>query len=279
MLHKTFDLIETKTDGDAGSFTALASVFGNVDRVGDRMMKGSFSKTLEKWRESGKPLPVILSHSWDDPHKYVGEADPRAVMETDEGLLVQGKMYMDEDLGKKVYELMKRGILTGWSFGYQVPKGGQQKTKDGVNEVSEVELFEVGPTLVGANAEAQLQEIKSVLGVEEEVEKAPEPTISVEMHDKEMKALRNELEGDLAELREAVEVLQTSHEVERNEEPSQAKSPDPLREESRKAVHEVMLDGIRRFDVEPSPPEPEPEIDVRELRRQSREVMASILKE
>lgn len=167
MEHKTFELLETKTDGDAGTFTALASVFGNVDRVGDRMLPGSFTKTLENWRQSGKPIPVILSHNWDDPHKYVGEADPRAVYEDDRGLVVQGKMYTEEDLGRKVYELMKRNILTGWSFGYKVPQGGQ-KQKNGVNEISEVELFEVGPTLVGANPDAQLESIKSALGVETE---------------------------------------------------------------------------------------------------------------
>ena len=43
-----------------------------------------------------------------------------------------------------------------------MPPGGQER-RNGVNEVSEVDLIEVGPTLRGANAEAQLQAVKTAL--------------------------------------------------------------------------------------------------------------------
>lgn len=258
MEHKTFELVETKTDGDAGTFTALASVFNNVDRVGDKMLPGSFSKTLDDWRASGKPIPVILSHNWDDPHKYVGEADPRAVYEDERGLVVQGKMYTDEELGGKVYELMKRGILTGWSFGYKVPAGRQQK-KDGVNEISEVELFEVGPTLVGANAEAQLQEIKSVLGVTE-TEDPPEPE-ETSPSQEEKTAIDTEADGT-------------------HEEPPGVKSrPDALREQSRKAALKALSGGASTKRPTP-PPKKEPEPDqaeVSELRKRSRDAVLKVL--
>lgn len=189
MQRKTFELIETKTDGEAGAFSAYASIFSNVDRVGDRMLRGSFSRTLGNWRKKGKPLPVILSHEWSDPHKYVGEADPAAVYEDERGLVVQGRMYTDEPLGKKVYELMKRGILTGWSFGYKVPPGGQRQ-RNGVNEISEVELFEVGPCLVGMNEEAQLQEIKSVLAEETDLDPDALRTHSLALAVETLKELR-----------------------------------------------------------------------------------------
>lgn len=172
MKHKTFELIEAKAEGDAGQFTALASVFGNVDLVGDRMMPGSFSKTLENWRASGDPIPVILSHQWDDPMALIGKADPRAVYESDQGLVVQGQLDMDNPVAKQVHKLMKDRLLKGWSFGYTVPQGGQ-KMKDGVNEVTQVDLIEVGPTLKGANPEARLEAVKAAL--HEEV--AEEPTI------------------------------------------------------------------------------------------------------
>lgn len=160
MQTKTFELIESKADPETGTFTALASVFGNVDLVGDRMMPGSFQNTLAKWRASGDPIPVILSHKWDDPWATVGEADPRAVLETDRGLLVQGQLDLDNPLAKQVHKLMSRGLLKGWSFGYTVPAGGQRH-KNGANEILEVDLVEVGPTLKGANPEAQLQAVKS----------------------------------------------------------------------------------------------------------------------
>jgi HK97 family phage prohead protease len=172
---KTFELLEVKTDEDGqqpGSFSALASVFGNVDHVGDRVMPGAFSKTLKKWRESGRPLPVILSHLWDNPFALVGKADPRAVIETEDGLLVQGTLDIEgNDTAKQVHKLMKEGLMTGWSFGYTVPDGGERlNDKDGANEITEIDLVEVGPTLKGANPEARLQEVKSALDHDAPVE-------------------------------------------------------------------------------------------------------------
>lgn len=168
MRQKTFDLIETKADGEPGHFSALASVFGNVDSVGDRMIPGAFKKTLANMREKGKTLPVVFSHEWNDPMKYIGEADPRAVVEDEKGLLVQGKLDIanGNPVADQVYKAMKNGWITGWSFGYTVAKGGEKLDKNGINEVSEVELIEVGPTLKGANPEAQTQSIKSLLEIE-----------------------------------------------------------------------------------------------------------------
>lgn len=162
MDHKTFDLIEVKADSESGSFTALASVFGNVDKGGDRVMPGAFTRTLERWRESGRPIPIILSHQWDDLKAWIGKADPRAVMETEDGLLVQGQIDMEDPDARKAHKLMKDGLLTGWSFGYAVAPGGSRRAKDDARELTDLDLFEAGPTLVGMNPEAQLQAVKSL---------------------------------------------------------------------------------------------------------------------
>jgi phage head maturation protease len=78
-------------------------------------------------------------------------------------LEVHGRLDVhDNPVAKQVHRLMKERRLTGWSFGYTVPPDGQQR-RDGVNEVSEVDLVEVGPTLKGANPEAQLQAVKTAL--------------------------------------------------------------------------------------------------------------------
>jgi HK97 family phage prohead protease len=160
MLRKTYD-IEVKADGEAGEFTALASVFGNVDSVGDRVIPGAFTETLRKLRESGDPLPIVLSHQWDDPFKHIGVAYPENVKQTKRGLLVKGKLDMDNDVARQVYRLMKRRSLKAFSFGYTVDE--QRPGPDGVNELVKVDLFEVGPTLVGANRSAELQAVKSAL--------------------------------------------------------------------------------------------------------------------
>jgi HK97 family phage prohead protease len=238
MRHKTFQLVETKAD-EKGTFTALASVFGNVDMVGDRMMKGAFRKTLDAWRESGDPIPVILSHQWDDPMAHIGKADPRAVMETDEGLVVQGQIDMDNPIARQVHKLMAERRLKGWSFGYTVAKDGEKRAEDGANEVYEVDLIEVGPTLRGANSQAELQTIKS--------------------------ALRELPDEDPQEASPQDEI-----EDESDEEPVAAKSrsQDPLRTESRRMVLDVLSDGAsaRKYEPEIAEPAPEPPSED-ELRR------------
>ena len=75
MDHKSFP-VDTKAEGDAGEFTALVSVFGNVDYVGDRVMPGAFAKSIERLREKGDPLPIILSHQHDDIWAHIGAAQP-----------------------------------------------------------------------------------------------------------------------------------------------------------------------------------------------------------
>lgn len=162
MLHKTFP-VEIKAAGDAGEFTALVSAFGNVDLVGDRVLKGAFSKTLRKFRDAEKPIPIVLSHQWDDVMAHIGKADPALAEQTDAGLVLSGQLDIsDNPVAKQTYKLMKERRLTGFSFGYTVPDGGQEK-KNGANEISEIDLIEAGPTLKGANPEAQLQAVKSAL--------------------------------------------------------------------------------------------------------------------
>jgi hypothetical protein len=52
--------------------------------------------------------------------------------------------------------------LKEFSFGYSVPAGGQKKAKDGANDLSEIEIAEVGPTLKGMNPSTELHAVKSM---------------------------------------------------------------------------------------------------------------------
>lgn len=169
MKTKAFEILETKTAEGSGEFTALVSVFGNVDHVGDRMVHGAFKNTLNQWRKSGDPIPVILSHSWDDPMAHIGVADPNQVMETNRGLVVKGTLDIEDNpVAKQVHKLMKRRSLKEFSFGYTVPDGGEETSDDGAMDVTEVSLIEVGPTLKGANPSTELLAVKSAMGVEEQ---------------------------------------------------------------------------------------------------------------
>jgi HK97 family phage prohead protease len=150
-----FKLRKDADDQPTGEVEFYAAKFGNVDLVGDRMVKGSFAQTLEDWRAKGAPIPVIFSHKWDDPFALIGEADPNNVVEDDNGLLVKATLDInDNPLAMQVWKNMARKTLNEASFAYDVvQESGLKKGRDGANDIFQVDLLEVGPTLKGANPE------------------------------------------------------------------------------------------------------------------------------
>jgi len=155
-----YQIAEFKAAGDAsGEFKALVSVFNNVDLVGDRVMPGAFKSTLARWKASGDPIPVIWSHDWQDPYAHIGTVT--AAEETDAGLQVTGKLDLDKPFAKQVHDLLMARRVTGMSFAYDVI--GEKTAKDGANDLTELDLIEVGPTLKGANQDAHLIGAKALL--------------------------------------------------------------------------------------------------------------------
>lgn len=158
--HKTYSAnIEVKAATDAaphGEFTALVSVFGNVDLVGDRVVKGAFADSLAEYKEAGKSIPVVWSHDWNTPESYIGKA--LEAEETDDGLLVKGAFF-DTERAQTVRNLLTERVVTEFSFAYDVID--EAKADDGANELLKLKLLEVGPTLKGANPATQLVAAKS----------------------------------------------------------------------------------------------------------------------
>jgi uncharacterized protein len=151
---------EFKTIGDKGKVEAIVSVFGNVDRIGDRVMPGAFKKTIAAWKESGDPVPVILSHSWDDPWAHIGVVDD--LEEVDAGLKATYTLDIDTNpVAAQVHRLMKRRSLKEHSFGYEIRD--ERIAKDGANELLDLDLIEIGPTLKGMNPSTELLAVKSAL--------------------------------------------------------------------------------------------------------------------
>ena len=171
-------------------------------------------------------------------------------METDDGLVVQGQLDLDNPIAKQVHKLMSERLLKGCRFGYTVAKDGEKKAEDGANEVYEVDLIEVGPTLRGANAEAQLQKIKSALTRTSQDGPEDEPTPN----------------GDDETSPDEIEEEQP------DEEPvpaAKSRSQDPLRTSSLAAALEVLSDGasLRKYQPEQPEPEPEPPTEDQQRRR------------
>lgn len=156
-----YPLSEFKADGGSGLFAALVSAFGNKDLNGDRVMPGAFTDTLERWREKGTRIPVVWSHGHDNPEDFIGEVDPKDIKQTEKGLVVAGKFFVDESpRAASIFDLMKRGLISAWSFAFAPVY--ERMGEDGTREIHALDLFEVGPTLIGANPEAQTIALKAL---------------------------------------------------------------------------------------------------------------------
>jgi HK97 family phage prohead protease len=155
-VEKTFEL-KSASARDGRYVRAIVSVFGNVDYQGDRTMPGAFTASLKWWAASGKGIPVIFSHDWGNPFSHIGVVT--SAKETDVGLEIEAELDVDDnDVARQVYKLMKRGTLNEWSFAYDVVV--EKQASDGANELIELNLWEVGPTLKGANPATATLDVK-----------------------------------------------------------------------------------------------------------------------
>lgn len=169
--YKSFPVYGFKAiSGAPGQYEAYYAVFGNVDLVNDRIVYGAFKNTLDRWKTSGDPIPVIFSHQWDSLDAHVGEVleaeerpagDVRLPEELKElgGLYTKFQLDLEVDGGKKMDRILSKRRIREGSFAYDIPEGGQRKADDGANELTELELIEVGPTLKGANPATRLASV------------------------------------------------------------------------------------------------------------------------
>lgn len=148
-----------------GEFVAVVSVFGNIDLGGDRVMRGAFTNALEKMKANREVLPIIWSHDWENPQAHIGYADPADIVETEEGLQLKGVLDTDRPFAEQVHHLMVNRRVKEFSFGYFVNASQDVTDADGtaVRELTDIDIFEAGPTLKGMNPETRLLQAASAL--------------------------------------------------------------------------------------------------------------------
>lgn len=152
---------------DGAGFEAIVSVFNNKDIVGDIVRPGAFTDTIDAWKKSGDPLPVLWSHRMDDPNYNIGGVDDIAEIGPGDkripdhanswvkehgGLWVKASL---DDFGfaAQVRHLLKTRRVKQFSFAYDIVT--EKQTAEG-NELRKLWLHEVGPTPLGANPLTEL---------------------------------------------------------------------------------------------------------------------------
>jgi uncharacterized protein len=147
-MQKTFKL-QIKSLDEAGKFSGLASVYGNVDLGGDVVMPGAFAKSLA---DRGHEIPILFQHDMRQP---VGLGK---LKDTSQGLEIQGQLVLEVAKAREAYSLLKARVLRGLSFGYDTVKSDIQA---GVRYLRELKLYEVSLVTVPMNELATVTAVKT----------------------------------------------------------------------------------------------------------------------
>lgn len=147
-----------------GIVEGYASTFDREpDSYGDVVAKGAFEDSLARWRESGKPIPLLYGHSTDDPEYNIGKVVD--AYEDERGLFVRCEFDADNPKAQYVRKLVKEGRLYQFSFAYQVLDAGTVELEGGgeAYELRKLDLFEVSLVQVPANQHAEVVEVKAAM--------------------------------------------------------------------------------------------------------------------
>lgn len=156
MEHKSLSLdsIEFKFEDDKpGTFSGFASVFGGTDSYGDTILPGAYKKTIKK-----RDRPVVLR--WNHWGPIIGKWTK--MEETEQGLYVEGELTPGHSVADDVYASMKHGAISGLSIGYRPIQ--TRELGDGKRELKEIELMEISIVETPADLNAQIGDVKSVIG-------------------------------------------------------------------------------------------------------------------
>lgn len=143
-------------DEAQGVVEAFAAAIGNKDSVGDIIVPGAFSKSLQR----RKPR-VVWGHNWNEPIGKVLEitevpgSDSRLPAKMKSagvgGLFVKVQFNLASERGREAFaSVLFFGEDQEWSIGYKTIVGDYDPSRS-ANLLREVELYEVSPVLHGAN--------------------------------------------------------------------------------------------------------------------------------
>jgi HK97 family phage prohead protease len=141
--------LAVKALGDAGSFSGIASTYGNLDLQDDVVDQGAFTKSL--FEKNGE-FPLLWQHDQTNPIGLVKARD------SIRGLEVTGELALETAKGAEAYALLKRGIVKGLSIGYDLIK---KAYRNGARHLQEIRLHEIYLVTIGANPLAQVATVKS----------------------------------------------------------------------------------------------------------------------
>lgn len=153
MLKKTLCLADAQIkfapQRDAALFSGYASTFGNVDVVGDTILKGAYADTLAA---HGAPKMLVNHAAAELPvGKWI------KAVEDDRGLYVEGEFTPGMKRSEEVRAALRHGTVDGLSIGYQLKKADYEEKDDGGRIIKRVSrLAEISIVTFPADGDARI---------------------------------------------------------------------------------------------------------------------------
>ena len=156
--HADFELKAYHDDEDdeaKGMFSGYASIFGNKDLGNDVVVQGAFQKSIRA--KGARKIKMLFQHDTKQPIGVYTK-----VREDAQGLYVEGKLAMQTQKGREVYELMKMGAIDGLSVGYRVDAKGYSYDDRGKKRyLKQVDLMEISAVTFPMNPKARVNAVKA----------------------------------------------------------------------------------------------------------------------
>jgi prohead serine protease len=152
---------------DEGEVEALFTVYGAKDSYRQRVPGGDSLKSFADGVNDGSvTIPVVWQHQLNDPWLYVGEAKSIDLEATgkngEQGASVRMQFDVDENpTAKQAYKQIKGRRVPNWSYRWS---GTATKASDGVEDLSDMEIQEFSPVLMGAVTQTHTLNVKSADG-------------------------------------------------------------------------------------------------------------------
>ncbi len=152
-LNFPYEVKALDADG-AGTFEGHAAIFNNRDHGGDIIAPNAFKEFAETADGSVRLL---------DQHQLARPIGKCRVTQTAAGLAIKAKLNLAVRAANDAYHLIRDGVLTGLSIGYDVLSGGSEQKSDGTRVLTKLKLWECSVVTFGRD---QAQVIDYVLAGE-----------------------------------------------------------------------------------------------------------------
>jgi uncharacterized protein len=128
-----------------------------LDQGYDIVAPGAFDKAIaDRGLDGHRSIKMLWQHNPEDPiGKWL------SMSQTNDGLLVEGQINLNTDIGRKAYEHLKAGEVTGLSVGYRT-KRREYNEDTGVRTILEADLMEGSLVTFPMNDEARVHQVKAL---------------------------------------------------------------------------------------------------------------------